>query len=191
MASILTILGPLSWLSSILVWWRLRKWNDFDEMWYCGVCGIWHQVKLNISFPDRHHHIWHMRFIKPAWTWDNAIWNPGRKYAVILVHGKKISPAVFNKDVSLGKKKGWRRVSYDYRHEEFYWLMMIIAMKSAACFGEAQVRGACQSIKSVFITAFVIQIIILKKRSSKKSLFSFIADKCWKFNVNVYRSSNT
>ena len=160
MASILTILGPLSWLSSILVWWRLRKWNDFDEMWYCGVCGIWHQVKLNISFPDRHHHIWHMRFIKPAWTWDNAIWNPGRKYAVILVHGKKISPAVFNKDFSLGKKKGWRRVSYDYRHEEFYWLMMIIAMKSAACFGEAQVRGACQSIKSVFITAFVIQIII-------------------------------
>ena len=104
---------------------------------------------------------------------------------------EKISPAVFNKDVSLGKKKGWRRVSYDYRHEEFYWLMMIIAMKSAACFGEAQVRGACQSIKSVFITAFVIQIIILKKKSSKKSLFSFIADKCWKFNVNVYRSSNT
>ena len=41
--------------------------------------------------------------------------------------------------------------------------MMMIAMKSAACFGEAQVRGACQSIKSVFITAFVIQIIILKK----------------------------
>ena len=46
--------------------------------------------------------------------------------------------------------------------------MMIIAMKSAACFGEAQVRGACQSIKSVFITAFVIQIIILKKKVVKE-----------------------
>ena len=41
--------------------------------------------------------------------------------------------------------------------------MMMIAIKSAACFGEVQVRGACQSIKSVFIAAFVIQIIILKK----------------------------
>ena len=116
---------------------------------------------------------------------------PRKEICSFFSSWKKISPAVFNKDVSLGKKKGWRRVSYDYHHEEFYWLMMIIAMKSAACFGEAQVRGACQSIKSVFITAFVIQINILKRISSKKSLFSFIADKCWKFNVNVYRSSNT
>ena len=31
----------------------------------------------------------------------------------------------------------------------------------------------------------------LKKKKIVKEIIILIADKCWKFNVNVYRSSNT
>lgn len=97
--------------------WRWLKWNDFNEMWYCGVCGTWDQVKLNISSPDRQHHIWHMRFIKPAWTCDNAIWNPGRKYAGDLA-GKK--------SAQLFSIKMW----VSARRKDGGGLVMIITMKS-------------------------------------------------------------
>ena len=125
MASILTILGPLSWLSSILVWWRLRKWNVIlRSMWDMRPSEAEHFFSRPTT-PYLTHEIYQaclnmwQRNLKP------------RKEICRRSSWKKISPAVFNKDVSLGKKKGWRRVSYDYHHGEFYWLMTMIAMKSS------------------------------------------------------------
>ena len=118
MSSILTILGPLTWLSSILVD------DDLNEMisMKCDIAEyVGHETKWSWTFllqtDNTISDTWDLSSLLEQWTWDNAIWNPGRKYAGDLA-GKK--------SAQLFSIKMW----VSARRKDGGGLVMIITMKS-------------------------------------------------------------